>query len=117
MAQDMASAIGAADCWELDDDADVQRIAANTIDAYMAKIVVHRTYTLHIQAAGRPTTEEIGSVALAAVFYTPPSPLLTVGNETSRTLHFVRGLALDAATLHDTPGHVSADVLRATCRE
>ena len=36
LAREMASAIGAAGCWELGNDVDIQRIAVNTIDAYMA---------------------------------------------------------------------------------
>ena len=46
-AREMTSAIGAAGCWELDDDIDVHRIAANMIDGYMANIVVDRTHGRH----------------------------------------------------------------------
>ena len=62
--------IGAADYWELGDDVDIQRIAANTIDAYMAKTVVGRTHALLLQVADRLTVGEAGSVALAAVLHT-----------------------------------------------
>ena len=63
----MTSAIGATDCWELDNDIDIQRIAANTIDAYMAKTVMERTHSWLLQVTDRLTTEEVGSVALVAV--------------------------------------------------
>ena len=57
--QEIASAIGTAGCWGLGGDADVQCIAANTIGAYMTKVVVHRTHTRFLQAAGRLTTGEV----------------------------------------------------------
>ena len=66
----MASATGAAGYWELDDDADVQRIAANTIDAYMANTVGDRTHARLLQVADRLTKGEVGSVALIAVLHT-----------------------------------------------
>ena len=66
----MASAIGATDCCEPSDDADVQRIAANTIDAYMAKTVLDRTHARFLQVADRLSTGEFGSIALAAVLHT-----------------------------------------------
>ena len=80
LAREMASAIGATDCSELNDDADVQRIAANTIYAYMAKTVMDRAHARLLQVADRLSTGEFGLIALVdlvahiAVLYTMPAP-------------------------------------------
>ena len=70
LAREMASAIGVAGCCKLDDNADIQRITANTIDACMTKAVVGRTHAKTFQVADRPTTGEIDSIALIAVLRT-----------------------------------------------
>ena len=63
LAREMASAIGATDCWELEDDADVQRIAANTIDAYIAETVVSRTHAWLLHVYKSPTVSRRESSA------------------------------------------------------
>ena len=69
-AREMASAICAKDCLELKNDDGILRIAANTIDAYMAKTVMKRAHTRLLQVAYRLTTGEFGSIALVAVLRT-----------------------------------------------
>ena len=61
----------------------------------------------------------VGSIAHIAVLYTTPMspPLLTVDYKTPRMPRFARKLTPDAGALHETFGHVSIGVLRATCRE
>ena len=81
----MASAIGAAGCWELDGDADVQRIAANTIDTYVYCRDRRASNAHTAPTSSRPShSRGVGSVALVAVLYTTPvpPPLLTLDNET-----------------------------------
>ena len=70
LAREMASAIGAANCNKLSDDTDVKRIAANTIDAYMAKTVMDRTHARLLQVADRCSTGELGPIAIVAVLHT-----------------------------------------------
>ena len=70
LAREMASAIGAMDCCELDNDVDIQRIAANTIDAYMAKTIVDRTHARLLQVTDRFTPGELGSATPVAVLHT-----------------------------------------------
>ena len=118
----MASAIGAPDRCELND-VDIQRIAANTIDAHMVRIVMRRTHVRLLQVAtrlttgsrarhgtrelssatfagARLTTGELGSVALVAVLCTSPAPppLLTTSGMLVTAPRFARGLQLDPET-------------------
>ena len=74
LARDMGSAIGAGDCWELDGDVDIQRTDANTVGAYMAKVVIHRTHTRLLQVANRLKAGKAGSDARVVVIYTTPAP-------------------------------------------
>ena len=99
LAREVASAIGAADCLQLEDDIDIQRIAANMIDTHRAGVVVSRTHARLLYIADRLTTVEVGSFALAAVLCmtpAPPPPRLTVDNETSHAQWFAREPALGA---------------------